>query len=65
MQTYEDLIPTSLPNTYIPKIYGFKIYKKKGSRYAENKKQSEITHYSEEHLKKIKTKTETKKSERK
>jgi hypothetical protein len=27
------LIPTALPNSYVPKIYGFKIYKKKGSRY--------------------------------
>jgi casein kinase II subunit beta len=33
IQTYEDLIPTALPNSYVPKIYGFKIYKKKGSRY--------------------------------
>lgn len=46
----------------MPKIYGFKIYKKKGSRYHESKKLAEITHYSEEHLRKIKpTKTESKK----
>ena len=44
--------PTSI---YIPRIYGFKIYKKKGSRYWEqNKNMSEITHYGEEQLKKLK-----------
>ena len=40
---------------YIPRIYGFKIYKKKGSKFWEqNSNLSEITHYGEEQLKKLK-----------
>lgn len=51
-------MPTITPSSYVPKVFGFKLYKKKGSRFHEQKKQQEVTHYSEEHLKKIKTKTE-------
>jgi len=40
---------------YIPRIYGFKIFKKKGSKYNEdNKKSEEISFYSEQNLKKMK-----------
>ena len=41
---------------YIPKIYGFKIYKKKGSKYNEVtvKNKEEISFYSEQNLKKMK-----------
>ena len=48
---------------YIPRVFGFRVYKKKGSRYDESSKnQHEITHYSEEQLKKLKGKgSETKK----
>jgi len=49
----------------VPRIYGFKIFKKKGSKYAEAKKPAEVTHYSEDQLKKIKGRMEQKKTETK
>jgi hypothetical protein len=49
------LNPNPPTTVYIPRIYGFKIYKKKGSRFWEgNKNLNEITHYGEEQLKKLK-----------
>lgn len=50
---------------YVPRLYGFKIFKKKGSKYCENKKAVEVTHYSEDQLKKIKGRMEQKKTESK
>lgn len=64
-QTYEDLKPSPNDSQYVPRIYGFKIFKKKGSKYVENKKSAEVTHYSEEQLKKIKGRMEQKKTETK
>jgi len=55
LQTYPDLYPNPPTTIYIPRIYGFKIHKKKGSRFWEqNKNLNEITHYGEEQLKKLK-----------
>lgn len=48
-KTYPDLIPGEGANTYIPRIYGFKIYKKKGSRYFEqNKATKNLTYFGED-----------------
>jgi hypothetical protein len=33
-QVYPDLVPKEVPNDYVPKIYGFKVYGRKGSKYA-------------------------------
>ncbi|CAD8124451.1 unnamed protein product [Paramecium sonneborni] len=45
--------------TYVPRVFGFRIYKKKGSRYQDTQqKATEITHYSEEQLKKLRGKNE-------
>lgn len=46
---------------YIPRIYGFKIFKQKGSKYEEHREIAEVSYYSEEHLKKIKGKKDEKK----
>ena len=55
IQTYPDLYPNPPTTVYIPRIYGFKIHKKKGSKYWEQTKNlNEITHYGEEQLKKLK-----------
>jgi hypothetical protein len=64
-QTYEDLKPSPNDSQYVPRIYGFKIFKKKGSKYIETKKPAEVTHYSEDQLKKIKGRMEQKKTETK
>lgn len=49
LQSYSDLVPKEGPNTYIPRIYGFKIYKKKGSKYFEQKKKNkELTYFGEQ-----------------
>jgi len=54
-KTYPDLYPNPPSTIYIPRIYGFKIHKKKGSRFWEQRKDlNEITHYGEEQLKKLK-----------
>lgn len=63
--TFPELVTPKSLSTYVPRIYGFRIYKKKGSRFAddkdnENEKQIEITHYSEDLLKKIRGKVEKK-----
>ena len=55
--------PSSNDSQYVPRIYGFKIFKKKGSKYVESKKVAEVTHYSEDQLKKIKGRMEQKKIE--
>ena len=49
LQTYPDLMPSEGANTYIPRIYGFKIYKKKGSKfYEQNKGTKNLTYFGEE-----------------
>jgi len=45
-----------LTATFIPRIYGFKIHKKKGSKFwEENKELNEISCYEERQLAQIKT----------
>jgi len=55
-KTFPEIAPTmTVDMVYIPRIYGFKIFKKKGSKYNEdNKKSEEISFYSEQNLKKMK-----------
>ena len=48
LQTYPDLVPQQAANVYIPRIFGFKIYKKKGSKYFEKKKGLELTYFGED-----------------
>lgn len=33
LQTFPELMPTAKPNKYVAKIYGFKIFGRKGSKY--------------------------------
>jgi casein kinase II subunit beta len=33
LQTFPELLPTNKPHEYYPRIFGFKIYGKKGSNY--------------------------------
>lgn len=56
MKTFPEIYcPLNNSLTYIPKIYGFKIYQKKGSKYVNNDKKLEaITFYGEENIKKMK-----------
>jgi hypothetical protein len=37
MQVYPDLAPAPVESHFVPKVYGFKIYGHKGSKYAEKK----------------------------
>lgn len=49
LQTYPDLVPKDAPNVYVPRIFGFKIFKQKGSKYYENKKNNlEVTYFGED-----------------
>eukprot|EP01015_Nassula_variabilis_P029738 TRINITY_DN642_c0_g1_i6.p3 TRINITY_DN642_c0_g1~~TRINITY_DN642_c0_g1_i6.p3 ORF type:complete len:122 (-),score=7.81 TRINITY_DN642_c0_g1_i6:42-407(-) len=55
LQSYQELYPAPPNSVYIPRIYGFKIHTKKGSKfYEEPKNVTEITFYGEEQLKKLK-----------
>ena len=45
---------------YVPKVYGFKIYGRKGSKYEMKQEKRELTHYTPEELKKIKARNENK-----
>ena len=45
---------------YVPKVYGFKIYGRKGSKYEAKQEKRELTHYTPEELKKIKARNENK-----
>jgi casein kinase II subunit beta len=51
LQTFPDLYPKPPGTVYIPRIFGFKIYQKKGSKYEiKNDSLQGITHYGEEEL---------------
>jgi len=41
LQTFPELLPTGKTNKYIAKIYGFKIFGKKGSKYENTKVEAE------------------------
>lgn len=42
-------MPQQAPNAYVPRIFGFKIFKKKGSKYHDNtKKGLKISYFGEE-----------------
>lgn len=55
LQTYPDLQPIPTNVLFVPKIFGYKIFKKKGSKYEERNSMNEITHYDEAQLKKMKS----------
>lgn len=48
LQTYTDIIPKEPPVVFVPRIYGFKLYKKKGSKFFEQPPESKfLTYYGE------------------
>ena len=46
-QLYPELIPKAVENQYIPKVYGFKVYGRKGSKYEKKEEKKEITYYTQ------------------
>lgn len=48
LQTYPDLAPKNPPNIFVPRVFGFKLYKKKGSKYHEPKKGMDLTYFGED-----------------
>eukprot|EP01017_Pseudomicrothorax_dubius_P028635 TRINITY_DN3412_c0_g1_i4.p1 TRINITY_DN3412_c0_g1~~TRINITY_DN3412_c0_g1_i4.p1 ORF type:complete len:275 (+),score=37.30 TRINITY_DN3412_c0_g1_i4:65-889(+) len=61
LQTYPDLTPQPPSNTYVSKLYGFRIHQKKGSKFSLPETGKEITFYDEEYLKKIKSPSDSQK----
>lgn len=59
-QVYPELIPKAVENQYVPKVYGFKIYGRKGSKYEKKEEKKAITYYTQEELKKIKARNDPK-----
>jgi len=48
LQTYPDIIPKEAPVVFVPRIFGFKLYKKKGSKYFEPSHDAKyLTYYGE------------------
>ena len=45
MQSYPDISPAPSLTQYIPKIYGFKVYKKRGSKYYNPQEQENVKPY--------------------
>lgn len=41
------MIPKSVETQYVPKVYGFKIYGRKGSKYEKTEDKKEITYYTQ------------------
>lgn len=54
-------MPKPLEFQFAPKVYGFKVYGRKGSKYEEKREQKELTYYTQEDLKKLRTVQESKK----
>ena len=55
LQSFPETNPTPSNSQFVPKIFGYKIYQKKGSKYEEKKESVEISHYDEDQLKKMKS----------
>jgi casein kinase II subunit beta len=47
LMVYPDLLPKASPTTYVPKVYGFKVYGRKGSKYELKEEKKEITYYTQ------------------
>lgn len=58
MQVYPEIIPKAVETQYVPKVYGFKIYGRKGSKYQKKDEKREITYYTQQELKKIKSRND-------
>lgn len=54
LQTYPDLTPAPAQSIFVPRIFGYRIFKKKGSKYFAKNEGEEISHYDEKVLKKMK-----------
>ena len=55
LQSFPDLTPNMGVTVFVPRIFGYRIFKKKGSKYFSKKDNDEITHYDEDILKKMKS----------
>jgi casein kinase II subunit beta len=54
------VIPKAVSTSFVPKVYGFKVYGRKGSKYQAVEEKKEITYYTQEELKKIKSRNDPK-----
>lgn len=53
-KVYPDLMPKSKEVEFIPRIYGFRVYGQRGSKYEKSDKKKELTYYTLEEIKRIK-----------
>ena len=65
LMVYPELVAKPLESEFVPKVYGFKVYGRKGSKYEEKKGKKELTYYTQEELKKLKNRNESMKEEKK
>jgi casein kinase II subunit beta len=45
---YPELMPKAVETKYVPKVYGFKVYGRKGSKYEPKEDRKAITYYTQE-----------------
>jgi casein kinase II subunit beta len=53
MAVFPELEPIRVTQEYIPRIYGFKVHRKKGSTFRDETPQDEMYYYGEEHIKRL------------
>lgn len=42
------MVPKTVESVYVPKVYGFKVFGLKGSKYEKKENKKEITYYTQE-----------------
>ncbi|CAD8167973.1 unnamed protein product [Paramecium pentaurelia] len=53
LSVFSELNPTQPANEYVSKIFGFKVHKKKGSKFQIQQNQTEMYYYAEDHIKRL------------
>lgn len=53
LSVFPEMTPVTSENEYIPKLFGFKIHKRKGSKFASNQPINEMYYYAEDHIKRL------------
>ncbi|KAM3139753.1 hypothetical protein pb186bvf_008211 [Paramecium bursaria] len=53
LQVFPELSPSLCTKEYVPKLFGFKVHKQKGSKFQAQLKQNEMYYYAEDHIKRL------------
>lgn len=54
LSVFSELSPVQPVNEYVPKLFGFKVHKRKGSKFPQaQSNQQELYYYAEDHIKRL------------